>query len=451
MTLFILLCLGVAALFILLLGRHRLYESPISGMVLVLTLLLLDEARVPLPIINVGVSLFLRDVVAFALFGLGIVRLLNRYRPKPIHLVFFLLLSMYALSCLRGIDIYGVQSAMNGARNDFYFFSALLYFSTFNYSEELLQKAVKVILVAVCLLMAIVAMWWFAVAFHISVPMQISHRMYIKPMAVITGKGTFFLACTMVIFLYLELQGRTNRFMRGMIYALAITILFLQQRSVWIASIVGFSWLFFRLGYSKSAVWGRLIVVGLLGLVLIVAFSGNRLDYIYSTLKASVAEIGAESSPWTARYESWYALLLEGKLKTGKDWLIGLPYGSGFVRFIEGRMISWSPHNFFVFTILRMGLIGLFLLLLMYSTLLLSTRRLEPHKKKSSLYLGPEIIQALLLMQIVFCIPGRVHMIEGLFFGISSGIVMSLSRRPELISRTKPYGNNPNSSSVNLL
>jgi hypothetical protein len=40
-------------------------------------------------------------------------------------------------------------------------------------------------------------------------------------------------------------------------------------------------------------------------------------------------------------------------------WFVGQPFGSGFTRMVLGSEVKAEPHNFYFWTLLRIGLVGM--------------------------------------------------------------------------------------------
>ena len=60
------------------------------------------------------------------------------------------------------------------------------------------------------------------------------------------------------------------------------------------------------------------------------------------------------------RTEGW-STLLEGWSGSPLNWIIGEPFGSGFARDVSGDLVASTtdPHNFYIMTLLRTGVIGM--------------------------------------------------------------------------------------------
>jgi hypothetical protein len=78
-------------------------------------------------------------------------------------------------------------------------------------------------------------------------------------------------------------------------------------------------------------------------------------------LTTDLAESASNDSTWQWRVTGWVQLI--DRLHGVGDWLLGLPFGSGYDRLMGGVVTDVHPHNFYVLMLLRVGLLGLVLLL----------------------------------------------------------------------------------------
>ena len=113
------------------------------------------------------------------------------------------------------------------------------------------------------------------------------------------------------------------------------------------------------------------------------------------------------------------------------QYLFGQPFGSGFTRFIEGveGASVEAPHNYYVQTLLRVGLTGMFALLLSYwivvSDLL---RNIAGTKHEAWGYVLP----LLLFSQLVYFIPYSVNYSQCVLLGLALASVKAKVVTPKL-------------------
>ena len=129
------------------------------------------------------------------------------------------------------------------------------------------------------------------------------------------------------------------------------------------------------------------------------------------------------------------------------DWLhagpvayvIGSPYGSGFTRLESestGREIAYAPHNYFVQTLLRSGLAGLFALV---STYVLALRWLRRDGGLEHPDVPASALVALLASQLLYFIPYSPHYEQGIILGMALSLVRDrvIGWRPPTLQETR--------------
>lgn len=137
---------------------------------------------------------------------------------------------------------------------------------------------------------------------------------------------------------------------------LAIVIV-AQHRSVWAATLVGAISLLPRLGLTRTArvalvsAWSLLLLAPL---ALVVQGSG-----LWGSVLSSLDSVSASSGTGGVRFEG--AQVIVGQQLSQGPWtvLFGSPYGSPWDRVVQGRLISFQPHNFYVEVMARAGLVAL--------------------------------------------------------------------------------------------
>ena len=110
--------------------------------------------------------------------------------------------------------------------------------------------------------------------------------------------------------------------------------------------------------------------------------------------------VGTGTLDW--RIQGW-SELLSGLSNGPAQWLVGEPLGSGFAREVQGSEVQAEPHNFYVTTLLRTGVVGLLALIALSFGLLRVLWR-TPAQVGGGV-LTPGLFPALLAMQVVWFLP----------------------------------------------
>lgn len=147
-------------------------------------------------------------------------------------------------------------------------------------------------------------------------------------------------------------------------------VLLAQHRSVWGAAGVGMVAVLLWSGrtYIRQRVFVLLIGAAWLALV---GWISGVLDP--SSNVDAVEALDTRTYRW--RTSSWQSLIDEAFNRGPVSVLGGEPFGTGYLRQLDtGLWTSASPHNWYVMVFLRLGLIGLFLLVAILISALAASR-----------------------------------------------------------------------------
>jgi hypothetical protein len=159
------------------------------------------------------------------------------------------------------------------------------------------------------------------------------------------------------------------------------------------------------------------------------------LDSYFEALMSAFLETTEHHSSFADRYLGWEALLTEwwngGNVLT---YILGQPFGSGYYRKIAEFGASYSaeytPHNFYVQTLLRTGVAGLILFLsLGIATSMGIYHTLSKIRKTGGLEFGIRLFLLVsVFMQAVFFLAYGARLEQGLVFGLAMAAATSRIR-----------------------
>jgi hypothetical protein len=134
---------------------------------------------------------------------------------------------------------------------------------------------------------------------------------------------------------------------------LLLIVVVLDRRTAWVALLAGIITLMFRdRRLGRRAVWAVGImlgvVIGIYSTVQIAARSGGP-----------IAQAASNTGSVTWRVEGWAVLLSQWAARSPLNWFIGEPFGTSFLRRVEGSEVVGSPHDFYIEILLRTGALGL--------------------------------------------------------------------------------------------
>ena len=163
--------------------------------------------------------------------------------------------------------------------------------------------------------------------------------------------------------------------------AMLLLVVMLQHRTVWVCGVVAVAVLCLLDREVRRAVLGRgLLTVTLATIAAALLAALGTLDEPLGALGQSIDEaFSGRGSTWSWRWQSWQELIGTWKSGGPRTWLLGQVYGSGWRRYIVDlqNVSNYSPHSFYVHTLLRGGLVGLLTLAVVYGgTVLRAAARL---------------------------------------------------------------------------
>jgi hypothetical protein len=336
---------------------------------------------------------------------------------------FFLLLS---ISIIRGIHGIGLQEAGVQARPDFYFSATVLYFCSFTYEPKTQRRLLCLWSAAAACLVLLTLFRWGATVLGLPIAAQWSALVQQLPFRVLTAAQAFFLMIALLLSVLCRLHGIGTRWQRISVYVLAPVIVLLQHRTVWVITIVLFVVLIIRESRLRvRVVWG-MVATAVICLVLV--FVVFRPHSNTAVLAESLQTAATNDRTFLWRVENWRQMVLVNA--SVRDLLLGQPYGSSLWRedeTNEGSVIDVevNPHNYFVLILMRMGVLGLLLLVVAYR---LGIRGLPRSAAQSELVFYPDhrFWQFVLWSQVLFFITYGPSYLDAMLLGIIVGCLDTL-------------------------
>jgi hypothetical protein len=421
-TLFILvpLVLGLTVAY----SGIRLVTSLNFGVALVLGLLGLETWLVSLPAIRIGLNIYPQDLVFVGLAAVGGIRMLIGTNPRPAAFAWFFFGVMLVVSFVLGVFKYHTEAGVD-LRPTFYFWATALYIGSFRIGITEANRIMKMSLMVGVVALLIVFYRWVSDALHLGsvVYNQIGAG---KPLRVVTAGQAYFLAALTIMLAWSAATGRISKWASWLFLPFALTVLLLQHRSVWVATIVGLGVLYL----GEPRLRGRFVRMSAIGgvvgsLLLIPLIAIGVMDPVFTALDESVQEtMLSHGSTLTWRLESNQALFSQWLNGGLREYLIGKPFGSGYERFLAdlGHVTNYSPHNFYIQMLMRVGLVGVVAMLVAY---LYAIRRLWVGRLQEATtgFAGYLPLAAVLVSSLVFFYPYGAHFIQGLFLGLALAVV----------------------------
>jgi O-antigen ligase len=294
-----------------------------------------------------------------------------------------------------------MESAVNEARPSFYFLSAASYFMTIVDENRLVDSISRVFLIAAGTLSLLVAVLWMASLSGSSVPRPLATPVEFGGFRVIGASHTMILTQALLIALpggFLSRTAHPIGRLRHLALVLLPVALLLQHRTVWVSMAVGILVLVIR----KRSTSRRSIVV-LIGAVAALSLTVALVFGVQDNKLTESFERSGDTHTLEWRYEGWVELLAGRDAPQGIDVIIGTPYGLGYERQVMGTQVDLSPHNYYLETYLRQGVIGLSALVVAYALAATAlSRSAQPQVSRG--LTDPDVLLALVAAQVVFLI-----------------------------------------------
>lgn len=400
------------------------YLSPVVGAVafgaVVVLSGLFPEAT---PQLTVGpISLYPEDLVFGLLFAAACLRLAT-FRWSRLHWMALGFTAMCLLSFVRGVGPFGIERAAVEFRQYFYFLAGILYFIGHRYDPQTLKRILSVLTVAGVSLVGIAVIRWLALFLGfdtgpIGLPATGDLRVLWAPHAM-------YLVDLFLVLLVCRLFSRAETVSGPthlLVFVLPLVVLLLQHRSTWVSLIAGLGYLTFR----APEVRGRLLrsLIRLVGVGALVGFVllSSQWDVIETSLNRAVLEaLNTQESTFVWRIEGWVSLLSGSYLTSFAEYVFGKPFGSMYERVIRGIIVVVSPHNYYLQTFLRVGVVGLGFLLAYYGRMVSEVRRVRM-KWSQPYHVG---LGSLLVSQLVYFLvyPATNH--HAMILGIAGSLLLS--------------------------
>lgn len=351
-----------------------------------------------------GFMLYPMDVVSSALFGAGLIRviaILNinwLLRVKWIIIVGLLLL----VSFLNGLLLYGVKSVGLDFRNFFYVYTSIFFVACYWNVADFDGDFWIVIRNIGIFLMCLALTRWVMVAFGVNYDSWNTSTKgpdhgYFR---VLHAGQTLFLTQFSLIAL-ISFRNFKNHYLSLLGF---LMVLVLQHRTLWFVTAIVAIWAVvknvkFDLHYIYRMIWWLAIAI----VVILSAF------YVFTDLRRfiwkSVEEaFDPRNSSIIDRYEGWVELLRPSSFSV-RQWIIGKPFGTPYIRLVLTRITEYSPHSHFVSWVLRSGFIGVFCWLMLWR---------QGFSRRSGNHWAKIVVITQILFGITYSLPPEQGLVLGL-------------------------------------
>lgn len=430
---------------------------------IIVFLFCLDAIAVGLPILHLGKNIQIFDPISITLFLAGITRMVFGGQ-KSIGAPQWLLVSLLVLMSVPlsfGFKQYGMAAAPD-FRFFFHFMALALYASSFNFEQINFNRLASYLLWGGTVLIFLAFFRWTAGAAGLAIAETWRAVGAGREFRVLNAAQSYFIAQAGVLLFIIrssdwgnmafvnqrsvqagiKLRQLTSFWKRWalVLSSVCLAIAFgLMHRTVWASMVAGIGLLALFDRRQRAGLAQIFLVSALIGFTLLVPMGLlGFLDSFAESMEAAFVETTAHHSSFADRYLGWEALLGEWWAKGNiLTYALGQPFGSGYYRkiaeFGASHSAEYTPHNFYVQTLLRTGVAGLTLLL----SLVMATGMGIYHTlSKIKGNAGPEFgvrlfLLVSLLMEIVFFLAYGARLEQGLLFGLAMAAATAKARAPD--------------------
>jgi len=412
-----------------------LFMTPLVGAAAILLLFLVETANGYLFAFNLALKVYPQDLLFAPMAGVAFLRLMRPGAAVRLPRSLLLLIALMLVAFLLGLVKNGTASGVE-FRGDFYYMTGIVYFASFEWSRERIARMLGWLFPVVLMTLLVVCYRWVADATGLDWVEPVWRYMDSTGVAlrVINSQQTWMLGVAVILLVYAMASGNSLAGWRFLLPLLALAVLVLQHRSVWVAAFLPALLAFFIVRQNQGRLAGRMLVIaGVTALVLGPLLATGKL----SSATSSVADLATKATSTTegtfvGRVKGWDALLSQWAGAGPRAWVMGEPYGSGFKR-PEGRSgkeVAYAPHNYYVQFLLRHGLIGLAAFVAFNLYLFRGAIRLadKPYDNMTGY-----AMLGILMSFALFNIPYSPTYTQGLFLGVVLGLVLQYQQKPAAV------------------
>jgi hypothetical protein len=309
---------------------------------------------------------------------------------------------------------------LDEARPWLFFLGALIYFSTHQLSSQALDRIAKVWIVAGTVLAGVAVLRWGVLVVGAPVNLAVlRHPGEGDPISVLAARETLPVATAFFLLVPSFLPGG-DRNLRRLVVGLLTVVVLMQHRTVWAAVVAGL----LLLTYREPALGRRFIGLTALAAVAAVFFAAAGLGTDKEEFRAE--SLNPDTFTW--RVGGWRALVVEDGPEGPGELLLGQPFGAGFTREVDGSVKESAPHSVVVEGLLRIGLVGLLLLVWAVGLVLLRLWRIPAARHARGL-LHPTALPPLVTAVVVYGLAYHPEVPSAIAIGLAAAVSLPEAAR----------------------
>ena len=416
-------------------------KKPEHAVTAILLVTLINAWFIYEPFLSLGLNIYLYDPLFVAIFISALFRIFFRQQIIQTSFLWLFLGIILFANLYVGLKINGTLAGVS-FRNYFFYWVGALYFMSFQYSKELLEKILKNWLKLCLVFLAIIyfrfvaeflhlpiAQTWILSDNNVGLKFRVTHSTYAYLLSV----------TTVMLFARYLIPGavKPNKIITILFI---IAVLILQHRSVWAATITGVASAILLPGIKTTRLFGNLLLVGVTGLVLLLPFIFNGVtdEFLGSINEAANRTSNLNTGTFGARLKGWEYFINKWNARPLLYQLIGEPIGGS----ISG--LKNALHNFYLQMLNDTGFLGFMCVVFFYLVTLVKLFLNIRQHSGDKLYFV--MFFMLLIGQMTFYIPYSNQAQHGIILGIAASLAMrkTVKENSESVSQnTQYYVNSP--------
>jgi hypothetical protein len=411
--------LGLVVLAVLWLMKRGGSNRKTLGIGLLLVAFLFQMLLVEPPALNLGIQVYFNDVIVVLMTGVLLMAFVFKRLPiRGLPTVLWLALGLVMLiSFAEGTQLYGKTAGVD-VRPNFYFWVAGLYCCVVDFDERDFRQMARWCVWTAYGLIGIAAYRWIGYQVGIVELTEITEVGAGNEFRALPSGAAFYIGAVGLVEFMAWMRGSGKRTSGLHAFIFAVMVLVLQHRSVWLSTGVSYTFVLFQQSKYLPRRLPWLIGFATFGAVSVgLAMYFGLLDRLLETLWESTVSVGDPKSTATDRVFGWEALMSEWLDSSWGTIAFGYPYGTSYRRVVERIVVEYSPHNFYVQWLLRVGVVGTCLFAL--ATLAGMLHSLYAWVDDESDYLLMRGTGLVLLASLVYYVPYQGFYLHGAVTGVA--------------------------------
>ena len=387
-------------------------QKPEIAVFVILLISVVNAWFIELPSIKIGLNVYLHDAVFILIFLCALIRIIFMRQYMYISPLWAIYGIIMFFGLYSGLKLNGTGAGVD-FRAFFYYWVGTLYFMSFSYTKELLEKVQKNWFWLCFILLGIVYFRFVAEFLHLPISQTwIGADSTGVRFRVINSSQAYLLGVTVIMLFVRYLLPEAIRPNRVITILFIVAVVVLQHRSVWAVTIIAVVSAVLLPGVKSTRVLTNLLVIGIVGFILLLPllYLGYADKFLGTISESAEKATNLSTGTFGARLAGWQHIIIYWPQQPFINQAFGDPFGGGYAG------MGTAPHNFFFQSLLRTGLFGTLIITLFYLLILGKLYLKIMRHPDNKLYLI--LFFMLIIGQMAYYIPYSPMAEHGILLGI---------------------------------